>query len=130
MIGGCASGRGPHPVKGQVVWADGQPATELAGGLVAFESVNEIVGAQAQIQPDATFRMSTYTTNDGAIVGKHRVVVAQALGPNPDNLPPPLIHSRFQLSETSGLEVEVKPGTNEITLTVERAPRSGRGSRP
>src|SRR5947209_5023568 len=63
---GCGSNT--YPVEGKVVWADGSPITELAGGMVQFESekLTPNVSARGTIQPDGTFRIGTHNPDDGA----------------------------------------------------------------
>src|SRR5262245_11755733 len=72
-----ASCGGPrlYPVAGRVVWEDGSAARELSGGLVAFESVEARMGARGEIDADGAFRVSTSRSGDGALEGRHRVLV-------------------------------------------------------
>jgi hypothetical protein len=104
---------------------DGSP---LTAGVVEFDSVTDDpkrhAVARGKVEPDGTFRLSTYREGDGAVEGRHRVVVmpAPVLAEDmrPGQPPPrPNVHPRFGNYETSGLEVTVKPGRNEVTLTVE-----------
>src|SRR5262245_6778575 len=117
-LAGCGGPR-LYPVHGKVVWEDGAEARELAGGLVICESANG-VGARGDIEKDGSFRLSTYKPGDGALPGKHRVAVVE-YGPR-EPAPPPIIDRALSSLATSGLEINVEPKANEITLKVRRAP--------
>lgn len=133
-ICGCGDGRlETYLVKGRVTFTDGAP---LPRGTIEFQPALQAVnaksadptgrvGARGAINEDGTFEMSTFEPGDGAIEGKHRVLVTAGLPPGPiDPFAPnskPLIHARFQRFETSGLEFTVTPdGENDFEITVER----------
>ena len=123
---GCGSG-GPYPVDGRVVWKDGSPATELAGSQVVFDLPEKQTSARGIVQADGTFRLATTKPNDGALAGTYKVVVIETRkplgGPDSDAIAPGVMDVRFYDPATSGLRATVKPGTNKVTLTVERARR-------
>lgn len=112
---GCGRSDRPAvaPVQGKVLYR-GKP---LEFGAVLFQPP---AGAPAsgQIQPDGTFRLSTYGTNDGAAVGTHKVSISCFESQRPDAPPPdpntepslgkPLVPAKFLSAETSGLTAEVK----------------------
>ena len=75
LAGGC--GPGMHPVEGKVVWQDGSPATELAGGNVIFDQPEKRISARGFIETDGTFRLSTNRPNDGAVAGEHKVSIIE-----------------------------------------------------
>src|SRR5262245_14499551 len=111
LLGTLAGCGGPrlYPVAGRVVWEDGSAARELAGGLVVFESVEDRMGARADIQADGSFRLSTSRPGDGTLAGRHRVLV-EAPQPSEKELAgrkdmPQILDPRFASFETSGLEV-------------------------
>lgn len=112
-----------YPVTGKVQWKGGGPATELVNYNVSMQPADRGSSATGVVQPDGSFTLSTLAENDGAIVGKHRV----ALGPPQPELdmpvPRPLIPDRYGGFETSGLEIEVKPEPNNVTIEVERRAR-------
>lgn len=123
FLGGCGSGI--YPVEGKVVWKDGKPATELAGSSVIFDLPEKQTGAIGIIQPDGSFRLTTAQPNDGALAGDYKVMVVEAGrkprgGPDPTELAPGRMDSRFADPSTTDLTATVKPGVNQITLTVER----------
>jgi hypothetical protein len=68
----------PHPVKGTVVFEDGQPAKELAGYAVSFTPAagGGLPSSYGHIEQDATFALSCKKDSDGAVAGKHRVVIS------------------------------------------------------
>jgi hypothetical protein len=106
-----ASQKPTFPVKGQVL-AEGRPAS---GVLVVFHLLDatgpQPLRAYARTDADGTFTLSTYQPHDGAPAGRYAVTVV-----SPDDnegrhwLPP-----RYALPDTSGLRVEIKPGTNQLT---------------
>ncbi len=65
--------------------------------------------ARAQIQPDGSFKMSTFRTNDGAVIGTHRVVLNLAELDEKDPVQP-------CTKVAKGLTVTVKPGRNELEI--------------
>lgn len=120
---GCGERRPPtYPVTGKVTFPDGKP---LAGGTVEFESEvasAEGLNARGEIQADGTFSMTTYEPDDGAIEGRHRVIVHAPQPADSGNMsgppPAPVLHPRFRSFETSGLTITVEPKNNEYPITV------------
>ena len=117
---GCSSGHELEtaPVRGTVT-LDGSPVS--AGGVRLVPEQGR--GATGTLAADGTFVLGTYGQSDGAIVGKHKAAVLQyreiegGPGPPPGFVPIP---AKYQNSESSGLEFEVKPGQEnviEIKLT-------------
>ena len=74
---GCGGGHDPtYPVQG-TVRVDGKVIT---AGSVAFESIEpgsdgKRYTARGTIQNDGSFRLTTFTENDGAVAGRHRAMV-------------------------------------------------------
>ncbi|EAQ78673.1 hypothetical protein [Blastopirellula marina] len=118
VTAGC--GNGTYPVHGSIVYPDGAPARELRGGAVEFDSLEQDVSARGSIDDEGKFVISTFEAEDGALPGKHRVLIVprQATG---DERVGKVIEAKFQSYETSGLELEVTAGMNTPTFTVERA---------
>lgn len=128
LIAGCSkSNPDIAPVEG-VVRFDGKP---LPRGVVRF-TPQAGRSASGRIESNGTFVLGTYSPNDGARVGKHRVTVsAMKEDPEKDRLikydenaitpgNESLIPLHYGSAEFSGLEFEVKPGvTNhaEFDLT-------------
>jgi hypothetical protein len=113
-VTGCGTSHpATFPVSGKVTYND-QP---LEFGTVLFQPE---VGPPAvgRIQPDGTFRLSTYGTNDGAVPGKHKVQIMCFENQSPKakaaadkNIEPQagqsLIPSHYSNYDTSGLTADV-----------------------
>lgn len=105
-IAGCGRS-GIHPVKGSVRYPDGSPVTT---GKVLIDSGSAGAGSWGSILPDGTFRMGTHSPTDGVPAGEHRVsIVSACIYPPPGSSaePTPLVHERYQDSQTSGLVFRV-----------------------
>lgn len=101
------------PLTGKVLY-QGKP---LTFGAVMIEH-DQGQPATAAIQPDGTFVIETRGEGQGAVVGKRRVRVACYEAQDPakkgsDSLGESLIPRKYTSFETSGLVIDVKPGTNE-----------------
>jgi len=125
VLAGCGASK--YPVEGKVVWSDGMPAKELAGGLVVFESTQAAFCARGEIKEDGSFRLTTERPEDGVAPGLYRVLLNQ---PRPDDdirpRPPLPMETRFEAFATSGLTYTVQVGKNEPVLQVERTRRKGK----
>src|SRR5205085_1060070 len=80
-VTGCADPRRPYPVKGTILFEDGQPARELANYLVTFESSELHASSVGVVAEDGTFQLKTLKENDGAIPGSYRVTLTPPLTP-------------------------------------------------
>ena len=77
--------------------------------------------ANGEIHPDGSFKLGTREPGDGAVVGTYRAAVMPvALSEAEQSRRKPILHHRYEDMDTSGLEFEVRPGRNEITLHVAR----------
>jgi hypothetical protein len=127
VLAGCGGGR--YPVNGRVVYEDGSPLTE---GMVVGETTEGGTRAMAQgsVRGDGTFSWGTLKPGDGARPGKYRVVVlARALGEAETAQGMlPAVDPKFEKPETSGIDFEVKPGRNELNITVTKPKRASRGT--
>lgn len=98
------------PVSGKVTY-NGQPVTK---GTVTFES-DKGQAATGEIQPDGTYRLSTFADKDGAVPGHHKVMIIAndadptlMPGSSPGYKPPKgLIPKKYGALETSGLDADV-----------------------
>lgn len=118
LLVGC--GNKTYPVEGQVVFEDGSPAKDLAGYYIMFQSEDQTGGANGLIHADGSFSVGTFNDGDGALRGKQRVAIAP---PAPEVHKPRLpvhLSDRYASFDTSGLEVEIKPQSNRLTIQVER----------
>ena len=121
MATGCSGGR--YPVTGKVTYADGSPMTE---GMVICEMRDgeKIVQARGNLESDGSFRLGTENPGDGVLPGKYRVlVVGRQLSERESETMLPFIDSKFTSYETSGLELEVKEGRNEMNISVTKPTR-------
>ena len=121
-FGGC--GKELYPVSGTLVWEDGQPATELEGATIYFESTEHRTVSRSAVQEGAHFQLTTDRPEasgpDGVPPGVHRVYIVDGV--------PSLMKPRFRRPDTSGLEVTV-PFTGPVELKIERATAS-KGTKP
>jgi hypothetical protein len=119
LAAGCGSGR--YPVAGRVTYEDGTPVE--AGTVIGEATVNgKAVGVQGNIQSDGCFRWGTERAGDGAVPGSYRVAVMPvALGDSELAAgKQPAVDARYAKYQTSGVTFEVKPGKNELNITVTR----------
>lgn len=112
-----------YPVGGQLVWEDGQPANELAGAMVYFESADHSTVSRGKVRADGRFQLTTESPEssgpDGAPAGMHRAYLVDGS--------PSLADLRFRDPATSGLQVQV-PTDGLVLLKIARAP-AGKTSR-
>jgi hypothetical protein len=117
-ISGC--GKEPiYPVEGKVLDKEGKAFPDLAGSTVEFDSLEAKVSASGTIQEDGSFQLSTKKQNDGAWVGKHKVLIGRKFF-NVDTPAPRVIPAKYEDYATSELTAEVKPGKNTIIFHVDR----------
>lgn len=116
---GCNASEEIYPVKGTVVFEDGSP---VMFGDIEFQASLEPINARGKIQRDGSFTMGTRSSNDGALVGEHKVVIVQAVT-NHFNLD--VVHDHGHIADpmyssyqTTELTVDVKPEENNINLVV------------
>jgi hypothetical protein len=112
LSGGCATDD-PHPatvpVEGKVTY-QGQPVPK---GTITFQPDGGRPGV-GEIQPDGTYRLSTFGDKDGAVPGTHKVMILANTG-DPTKMPSSpgyvapkdLIPKKYSDLTTSGLEVTV-----------------------
>jgi hypothetical protein len=120
---------------GKVSFSDGSP---LTSGMIIFS--NDSFLARANINPDGTYDVGSFSDKDGLPPGKYKVYIVNAvhvtgkrkvtLQANPDVKTPvkseaeedilsPLIAAQYTSRETTPLEIEV-PGENVFNITVEK----------
>ena len=71
---GCGAEQATFPAGGTVKFADGTP---LAGGLVEFQLADNIMTptAKGTIGPDGAFQLGTFEEDDGALPGRHMIMI-------------------------------------------------------
>ncbi len=115
---GCDKGPQVVPVEGIVYYND----KPLPFGSVMFQpQMGQPAGAR--LDQDGSFKLSTFSEFDGAIVGQHKVKVNCYASQNPkftnvntggeQTLGPVLIPEKYTYSDQSGLTAEVRPEGNE-----------------
>lgn len=100
------------PARG-VVTLDGKPLS--AGSVLLVPDRGR--GAGGTLASDGTFVLTTYRPGDGAILGKHKVaVLPMQTDSETDDIPEGYvpIPARYKNAASSGLEVEVKPGEENV----------------
>lgn len=127
---GCKEGPlKTYPVKGKLVYEDG---TFPKFGDIEFYSETHRVNARGIIERDGTFTVSTFQKGDGAVGGKHKIIVTQNLA-SPltarlrqeiDHDHGKIISRQYNDYRTTDLECEISPGgVNQIELVVKQNPR-------
>jgi hypothetical protein len=116
---GCG-GPQPYPVSGQVVYADGQPASDLAGSDVIFTS--DTSSSSGALDGQGRYTLTTRKEGDGALPGSYKVVIVPPPPIGADDpkmkLPRRSIPSKYTKPTTTDLSATVEAKTNDITLTI------------
>jgi hypothetical protein len=122
LLTGCGGGTGPRmvPVSGKVLFADGGV---VRSGTVELTSADHQFTARGRIGTDGSFRLGTVSSDDGAVVGKHRAIVTQLVPvedvASSNHAPHGLVHEKYADYATSGLTVEIPAnGTRDLVITV------------
>jgi hypothetical protein len=110
------------PVSGKVTYK-GQPVTK---GTVTFQP-DKGQAATGAIEPDGTYRLSTFAEKDGALPGHHKVMIIAndadptlMPGSSPGYKPPKdLIPKKYGALETSGLEAVVSKDKPTLDFNLE-----------
>jgi len=91
-------------------------------GTIETKSRSLGINSRGKIASDGTFQLSTFSPNDGAVVGLHDCVIVQlVIG---EELAKPgssfgVVDIRHNSYSTSGLTIDVQPGgNNEFRLEV------------
>jgi hypothetical protein len=127
---GCDDNPPVAPVSGKVLY-NGEP---LPFGNIMFQPEQGQTGG-AVIQPDGSFRVSTFSEYDGAIVGSHKVSIACYSAQSPAaqakrtggemSLGESLVPAHYSFLDQSGLTAEVPPeGTESLVFELTGPPRT------
>ena len=120
----CSGRPKAYPAGGRVTYEDGEP---LKGGRIEVRSLEHPLVARGSIGNDGQFTLTTYKTDDGAVAGKHEVLIVQKFLADIDSMQEHAKHAsmartldkKYSKYATSGLSVEVKRGAdNQFTLQV------------
>lgn len=126
-LAACDSGKpAVYPVTGVVKFEDGSPVTS---GVIEFLSVERQLNARGTIDEQGRFALTTFRANDGAVAGRHDVVILQtfapdALGEVKHNQPhraasaPRIVDPALSSYETTTLFGTVKAQPNHIEFRV------------
>lgn len=125
LVGCSSENRKPTAaVRGKVTY-NGEP---LQIGSLLFVPVAGGPSSEGNIDRNGNYRMGTYTTVDGAVLGKHQVMITAftAAGGSGlpedsvkgDSAPVSIIPEKYGDLAKSGLEVDVKSGSNEIDFVL------------
>ncbi len=117
LLSGCGPGN-MSPVAGTVKYDDGSP---VIGGEVSLHPIDDpqLPSPVGYIQPDGSFKLFTRKPGDGVRQGKYKVVVAPPTDDYGPKNPRP-IDPKFSDPNTSGIQFEVQPGDNVLTISVTR----------
>jgi hypothetical protein len=140
LIAGCGGAGGSRPPMGKVsgkVLVDGKPLTT---GSITFIPITGKGGetgqnAMGDIGPDGSFTLTTFDTDDGAILGQHKAiiiahsappsdidpskgVIPSMAGPNGYKPPKPLVPEKYTNPEDTPLKYTVREGKNDFTVEV------------
>ena len=117
LVTGCGQ-RLIYPVRGQIVDKAGNPIPGIADSVVEFDSLDHQASANAVVDEQGNFRLSTLAIGDGGHVGKHRVAILRP-DRGADVRVPHVIDPKYEKFETSNLTVTVEPRDNVIKLEVD-----------
>jgi hypothetical protein len=125
-VSGCSDRPKAYPAAGVVVYADGAP---LQDGRIEVRSAEHPYTARGSVDREGRFQLTTFKTNDGAIAGKHQVLIIQRFTADIDDIAKHAEHAsqmrrldqKYSSYKTSPLELTIDPkGDNtNIRLVVE-----------
>lgn len=123
---GCSNQPATYLVEGKVQFSDGTPVQ--FGEIETFQAELKL-NARGSIQKDGSFRLGTFAAQDGAVAGKHQVVITQfSAGPLSGNVKFDTVEHKhghnmsktYAAYESSPLEFEVVAGqSNQVTLVID-----------
>src|SRR5262245_21976609 len=121
LLVGCGGDRPRTAVVQGKVTFRGKP---VPNGTILFHPASGPT-AQGEIRPDGTYRLTTFREGDGAVLGKHKVVIVAMQdtgGRLPEErtpLPPPIIPEKYTSIGTSDLRADVKEGENTLDFDLQ-----------
>lgn len=110
---GCGGKSELQPVKGKVVYNDGQP---VAGGSITFNNSEKQLSASGDIASDGTFALK-FGDQQGAPAGTYKVVV---IGGSDTYGAPPTVAAIYGDPVHTPLTQSIAEGQTDLTITVER----------
>jgi hypothetical protein len=132
LLLGCGESRTPtYPVSGIVEFGD---LTPVRSGVVEFIPTVPGPSARGKIDSQGHFVLGTFSENDGAIAGRHQVIVVQHVtggaippadhvhdGDHADQLG--MVDVRYSQLATTPLTATVEERPKKVRLRVERTQR-------
>lgn len=127
---GCSNQLATYPVLGQLTFEDGSVPKF---GEIEFYHPEHRLNARGKVNRDGSFTVGTFQEGDGAVAGKHQVVilqhvmtplVAQAVTESEINHDHGrLIHQQYNDYRTSQLECTIVEGENRFEWILKQNPR-------
>ncbi|HTN74095.1 MAG TPA: hypothetical protein VL096_02570 [Pirellulaceae bacterium] len=117
---GCDSGGlKTYKIPGKLVYEDNTP---VPGASLIFQTTvdGEVISAQGMVNPDGSFKLTTFKPDDGVLAGEHTVSVAPLPPGDGEARPQPPVPQIYWDLKTSGLKGKIEPTTKEIVLTINR----------
>jgi hypothetical protein len=117
MLAGCEPSRPEtSEVSGRITF-EGKPVPQ--GRILFWPSQGR--PAMAEIQPDGTYELTTFSDSDGAMIGKHRVTIKATrvhfpTGNKMKSVVQWLVPQRYENFDKSPLTAEVSAGKNTINF--------------
>ena len=116
VLAGCGGGEMKTAVVRGKVTYNGRP---VPNGTITFVPEGGGPSATGQTGSDGTFALTTYKSDDGAVLGKHKVMIVAVqdtsnLLPEQRNLPAPVIPDKYLSTATSDLTATVEDKENRI----------------
>lgn len=121
-LSGCSDGKPPRfQVSGAVRFADGEP---VRTGTIEFCVPGSRWSASGTISHDGSYRLTTVQKGDGAIEGRHQVIIRQLviayIQPEGGHTHGQAVNPKYSDYSSSDLVADVKRGTNRIDFTVDK----------
>jgi hypothetical protein len=120
VLAGCGSDQLKTAVVRGTVTYNGKA---VPNGTISFIPASG-PNATGEIQPDGSYTLTTYRQGDGAVLGKHTVVIvamedmSNRLPEQRNPLPPSIIPDKYTSQATSDLRAEVKDQVNTIDFAL------------
>jgi hypothetical protein len=119
-LAGCGSDQLKTAIVRGTVTYNGKP---VPNGTISFIPTSG-PSATGEIQPDGSYTLTTYRKGDGAVLGRHTVVIVamqDMSGRLPEQrnpLPPPIVPVQYTSLATSDLRAEVKDEENTVNFSL------------
>ena len=118
LVSGCSPGLETAVVRGKITYKD----KPVPSGTILFMPEDDRPAATGEIQPDGSYLLETYAPGDGAVLGKHSIMITAVedqTGKLPEArnpMPALLIPVKYTNFTTSRLTAEVQAGENTFNF--------------